>query len=202
MQNLTIIIVLPIIGFLILVALTSLCCFCLIRHRRKLAKRRGQSQHPVARWDDTTTSTPWNTWAGDSHQTSPYQSPGMTNSSLQQMITPMGAGFSIVDNDGKQYEAGYSTKSGDAVSYVSPMSHVVSVPPQAFHFDNDPTALKPAENMTLSKQEEELQQYQLQHWQQVQHFQQMQQTQAQQAQAMQQPQMYFQPLPGATPHST
>jgi hypothetical protein len=227
-QNLTIVIILPIVGFLILVALLSFCCFCLVRHRRKLAKKRSQSHHLRARWDDTTISTPWAGGDGAAAQhypNSPYRSPGMTNSSLQPMITPpVGSGFHVVDYDGQQYEAGYSSmktggNGGGVVSYVAPVSPPlpVSVPRQAFHLDQQTTSTSP-QGRALSKQEEELQQYQLYHLQQAQQQAQQQQAQQQyqQQQAAQQeyfstqqqrqsspePQIHFPPPPGATSHAS
>ncbi|KKA16688.1 hypothetical protein T310_9697 [Rasamsonia emersonii CBS 393.64] len=135
---LTVIIVFPIIGFLILVALTALCCFCLIRHRRKKAKERSYSHHLHARWNDTTISTPGQAAWGNF---SPYQSPGaMPHQMVGSPGYGYGSGFDVVDSDGRRYDAGFS-KTGFA-SYASPVSPGVPAPAQAFHPHE---AEKPAE---------------------------------------------------------
>ncbi|KAL1966415.1 hypothetical protein VTN77DRAFT_4557 [Rasamsonia byssochlamydoides] len=119
-KNLTIIIVFPIIGFLFLAFFTALCCFCLVRHRRKKAKKRSYAHHLHARWNDTTISTPGQAAWGNF---SPYHSPGA--GPYQMMGSPgYGPGFSMVDSDGRRYDTGF-------YSYTSPVSPV-SVPAQAF----------------------------------------------------------------------
>ncbi|CRG90078.1 hypothetical protein PISL3812_07119 [Talaromyces islandicus] len=199
---LTVIIVMPIVGFLIIAALTALCCICLVKHRRKAEKRRRYgSGHLHARWNDTTISTPWqNTW-GDS-TTSPYQGHMfMADPSQQYMMggaAPFaavpGGGFQVVDHDGKHYEAGYSTH------YVSPVDSDGSMNQHAFPYsDNVPNqgyatqqhqaGLSQPAAQRLSQQEAELQHYQ-------------QQNVSQQKQPEKSGQeVYFPPPPGA-PHAS
>lgn len=122
-KNLTLVIVLPIIGFLILLSLTCAGCFCLIRHRRKKAKARGQSQHLHARWNDTTISTPgqrrsWN-------ETTPY--PNMRTS------PGYGPGFGFADYNGQRQDVGFSVKDG-SVQYSSPVSPALSIPSQLHYY--------------------------------------------------------------------
>lgn len=137
---LTVIIVVPIIGFLIIVSLLALCCFCLVRHRRKIAKkRRNQMQN---RWMPTGFPAQWQQPAWGGYPLSPYQ---QTSPMLHQQqyvmaggMGPYGAsvpgrGFSVVDHDGKQYEAGYSTH------YISPVSPEDTVAQQPFQFGTDVT---------------------------------------------------------------
>ncbi|RAO71479.1 uncharacterized protein BHQ10_007491 [Talaromyces amestolkiae] len=131
-QNyLTVIIVMPIIGFLIIVSLLALCCFCLVRHRRKVAKRRRNQMQ--TRWMQPA-------WGG--FPVSPYQqaSPMIAQQPYMMAggIGPYGAsvpgrGFSVVDHDGKRYEAGYSTH------YISPVSPEDTVAQQPFQFGMDVT---------------------------------------------------------------
>ncbi|QGA20277.1 hypothetical protein EYB26_007979 [Talaromyces marneffei] len=130
-QFLTVIIVMPIIGFLIIVASLALCCFCLVRHRRKIAKkRRNQMQN---RWMQPA-------WGG--YPVSPYHQASPMMLQQQYMMAggmgPYGAsvpgrGFSVVDHDGKRYEAGYSTH------YISPVSPEDTVAQQPFQFGTDVT---------------------------------------------------------------
>ncbi|KAJ9269647.1 hypothetical protein DTO212C5_4258 [Paecilomyces variotii] len=122
-KNLTLVIVLPIVGFLILLCLTCISCFFLIRHRRKKAKARGQSQHLHARWNDTTISTPgqrrsWN-------EPTPY--PNMRTS------PGYGPGFGFADYNGQRQDVGFSAKDG-SVQYASPVSPALSVPSQLYHY--------------------------------------------------------------------
>lgn len=200
---LTVIIVVPIVGFLIIAALTALCCICLVKHRRKAEKRRRYgSGHLHARWNDTTISTPWqNTW-GDS--TSPYQGHMFQADPSQQYMmggaAPFavpGGGFQVVDHDGKHYEAGYSTH------YVSPVDSDGSVNQHAFPYSDNvqyqgyatqqyQAGLSQPAAQRMSKQEAELQHYQ----------QQQQQHVSQQKQPEQSGQdVYFPPPPGA-PHAS
>src|SRR5215469_15520791 len=92
MQNWEILaIVLPVVGFLIIVALTVVCCFYLVRHRRRIAKQRSRAHYFHDRWNDTTMSTPWSPSMGGS-ATSPYPNSAMgwqmmQASSPQNMIT-------------------------------------------------------------------------------------------------------------------
>src|SRR3954462_7476242 len=48
--NLILVIVLPIVGFIMLLMCTGCGCFFLIRHRRRMAADRSRSQHLHARW--------------------------------------------------------------------------------------------------------------------------------------------------------
>ena len=87
-KNLTLVIALPILGFVILVCGTTLCCFFFIRWRRKRARKQRQSSHLYARWNDTTISTPsrgdWDPQYG------------------------MGQGFGFADNDGREQDVGFA----------------------------------------------------------------------------------------------
>lgn len=91
-SNLTLVIALPILGFVVIACGTTLCCFFFIRWRRKVARkeRQRQSSHLFARWNDTTISTP------PQHLWDP-----------QYQYQP-GLGFGFVDADGRQQDVGYS----------------------------------------------------------------------------------------------
>lgn len=87
-ENLTLVIALPILGFVLLVCGTVLCCFFFIRRRRKRARRQRQSSHLYARWNDTTISTPSRqSWDPHAHAQYAY-----------------GTGFGFVDADGRGHD--------------------------------------------------------------------------------------------------
>jgi hypothetical protein len=135
---LTVIIVMPIIGFLIIASLLALCCFCLVRNRRKAAKKRRNNMQN--RWLPTGFNAQWQpAWGG--YPVSPYQQASPMVQQQYMMAGGMGPygasvpgrGFSVVDHDGKRYEAGYSTH------YISPVSPEDTVAQQPFQFGIDVT---------------------------------------------------------------
>jgi hypothetical protein len=123
-QNLALIIALPIVGFVILLISSSIGCFYLIRHRRRLAKKRTQALNLHNRWDDTMVATPGGTgWANfPLHQASF----GQGHSS-----PPYGPGFEFVDQDGRRQDVGYSQNGFS--SYASSISPELSVPSHIYY---------------------------------------------------------------------
>jgi hypothetical protein len=112
-KYLTVIIIMPIIGFLALSALTGLCCFCLIKRRRRLAEERRSAQRN--RWATGEFTAAWQP-AWSMYPGSPYQQQfAMENTAPLGSALP-GRGFDVVEHDGKTYEAGYSTQ------YVTPVT--------------------------------------------------------------------------------
>ncbi|KAI9931007.1 hypothetical protein ASPWEDRAFT_102057 [Aspergillus wentii DTO 134E9] len=117
--NLALVIALPIMGFVILVGASAMCCFFFIRWRRREARRKRHSDHLHARWHDTTITTPGN-W-GEYPQEYPHQ---------QGMYSPAmypggyGPGFGFVDTDGHGQNVGYAKSNfaepGVAVSTMGP----------------------------------------------------------------------------------
>lgn len=86
-KNLVLMIVLPIVGFILLVAFSCCGCFFLVRHRRRKAKQYSQSGHLHERWNDTSIITPFpgglrKLWKGDpaeSQQAAPHNQYGPYN---------------------------------------------------------------------------------------------------------------------------
>ncbi|KAL4891006.1 hypothetical protein BDV59DRAFT_76368 [Aspergillus ambiguus] len=116
-DNLALVIALPILGFIILVCTLAVGCFFFIRHRRKQARKKRQSGHLHARWNDTTISTPaYGNWGGHHPTYDPtmYQ-PGH------------GTGFGFVDTDGRGHEVGYSKS-----HYMDVVESPVPVPPTMY----------------------------------------------------------------------
>ncbi|KAE8152620.1 hypothetical protein BDV25DRAFT_170140 [Aspergillus avenaceus] len=95
--NLAVVIALPILGFVILLCALAICCFFFIRWRRRKARRERQSSHLHARWNDTGISTGYGNWG--EHQA--MYSPNMYQQGY-------GQGFSVIDNDGRYHDVGYS----------------------------------------------------------------------------------------------
>lgn len=129
-KNLTLIIALPIVGFIILLCATCVGCFFLIRYRRKKARARGHSQHLHARWNDTTISTPGQANWGE---LSPYHSP--TNHAVGS--SAFGTGFDF-DYNGRREDVGFSKTAFSP--YASPVSPTVSAPAQAHSPENEKVA--------------------------------------------------------------
>lgn len=174
----------PIVGFLIIAALTALCCICLVKHRRKAAKRRRYGSGGMhARWNDALISTPWQ---NQSHMFMADPSQQYMMGGAAPYAAVPGHGFQVVDHDGKQYEAGYSTQ------YVSPVDSDGSVNQHAFPYsDNVPNqGYAIQQHAGLSQQEAELQHYQQQH--------QFQQSVSQQKQPEQSSQEVYFPPPHAS----
>ncbi|OKL56446.1 hypothetical protein UA08_08224 [Talaromyces atroroseus] len=135
-KYLTVIIVMPIIGFLAISALTALCCFCLIQRRRRLAEERRSNQRN--RWATGTFTAAWQP-AWTNYPGSPYQQQFAMESTAPFGSAPFGSaipgkGFNVVESDGKTYEAGYSTQ------YVTPVSEDGSDMKQSFQFRNESTS--------------------------------------------------------------
>ncbi|KAL2013298.1 hypothetical protein VTN00DRAFT_823 [Thermoascus crustaceus] len=129
-KNLTLVIALPIVGFVILLCATCAGCFFLIRYRRKKARARSHSQYLHARSYDTTITTPGQASWGEP---SPYNSP--TNHVAG---TPtFGTGFDFVDYDGRRHDVGIS-KMGFS-PYMSPVSPTIPIPAQLHHPENEKT---------------------------------------------------------------
>ncbi|KAL2216717.1 hypothetical protein M432DRAFT_76720 [Thermoascus aurantiacus ATCC 26904] len=126
-KNLTLIVALPIVGFIILLCATCVGCFFLIRYRRKKARARGHSQHLHARWNDTTISTPGQANWGE---LSPYHSP--TNHAVGSPA--FGTGFDF-DYNGRREDVGFSKTAFSP--YASPVSPTVSAPAQAHSPENE-----------------------------------------------------------------
>lgn len=120
----TVIIIMPIVGFLIIVALTGLCCFCCIRHRRKVAKRRRNNTN---RWNGALSAAWQPAWSN--YPASPYQQQFVMESAVPMSGAIPGHGFGVVEHDGKTYEAGYSNQ------YVSPEISKAPEGQQPFQFD-------------------------------------------------------------------
>lgn len=215
-KNLALVIVLPIIGFIIIVALLAVGCFFLVRHQRKLAKKHGMAQHLHARGFDTTISTPFQTvWAGNQPVSPAWGGPETSQ------MTPLGLsrkGSETSDFDGRWYGGGYAATSQTGFSsFANSQTGLVPMPSQQQAFASLGTS--PQDNSSLAKQQEmELQAAQLRHlqqaqsqweqsWQQQQqqqelqqyHLQQQQQIQLQQLQQLQQQQQQQQPPPIPSP---
>lgn len=187
-KNLTLVIVLPIIGFIILVALLAVGCFFLVRHQRKLAKKRGMAQHLHARGFDTTITTPFQTVWGGNQPVSPAWG-GLETSHM----TPLGLsrkGSETSDLDGRWYGSGYATTSQTGFSsFANSQTGLVPVASQQQAYASLGTS--PQDNSSLAKQEMELQAAQLRHLQQAQS--QWEQSWQEQQQGLQQYQLQQQP---------
>ncbi|KAF3480899.1 uncharacterized protein GIQ15_06246 [Arthroderma uncinatum] len=93
-KNLVLIIVLPIVGFLLLSAVTCVGCFFYIRNRRRRAKRQSQSSSLHERWNDTTIMTPSHNglhryWGGEpTPQAQQFYDPSMTHDQYGSYYSP------------------------------------------------------------------------------------------------------------------
>lgn len=84
-ENLTLIIALPVVFFVLLVCGTTLCCFFFIRWRRRRARDRRRSKHLQTYWNDGDMSSPTQSWDAQ-----------------------YGSRFGFMDNDGRGQDVGYS----------------------------------------------------------------------------------------------
>ncbi|KAK1142862.1 hypothetical protein N8T08_007296 [Aspergillus melleus] len=119
-NNLALVIALPILGFVILLCTLAVGCFFFIRWRRRKARKERASGHLHARWNDTTISTPAHGWV----QYQQYQD--MYSPAIQQQGygavqgAGAGGGFGFVDSDGRpQHNVGFSKSHYASVSESS-----------------------------------------------------------------------------------
>jgi len=96
-SNLALIIALPVVGFVIVLALVGVCCFFLIRRQRRKAKERRATQMMHYQWNDGAGS-----WGEFPLRQGPF---------AQGLNSPVhGPGLDFVDQEGRQ-DVGYSKTS-------------------------------------------------------------------------------------------
>ena len=119
-DNLALVIALPILGFVILLCTLAVGCFFFIRWRRRKARKERASSHLHARWNDTTISTPAHGWAQYHDMYSPaIQQQGYGAGQAAGGMGP-GGGFGFVDSDGRpQHNVGFSKSHYASVSESS-----------------------------------------------------------------------------------
>ncbi|KAJ5206923.1 hypothetical protein N7491_002447 [Penicillium cf. griseofulvum] len=102
--NLGLVIAVPIVGFLILVAALTVCCFFFIRHRRRKVRRNRQSSHMYNGWNGASGASPTSAQL----QQQAWVEQQMYNSGGH----GHGPGFGFVDNDGRGQELPYGHVQG------------------------------------------------------------------------------------------